>query len=259
MPVRYEVRDKVAVITLDRPDAMNRFDAAMHLELSDTWRRFRDDPAVFVAVLTGAGERAFCTGAEAGSHQGAQGHRGPGVHLWDTRHDWDLQGGLEVWKPIVCAINGHCIAEGLTLALACDLRICSERAVFQYPEVTQGVPTIAGAIRAPRVIGLGAALELLLIGDIVTARRALEMGLVNRVVKPEAVLSEALKLAERLARNAPQAMAATKEMAVRSAAMPFADALRMGEAFRKLVYATEDAQEGQKAAAEKRTYPYRGV
>src|SRR6185295_4029290 len=103
---------------------------------------------------------------------------GPARHLWEMRFDWDLQGGLELWKPTIAAINGYCIGEGLTLALACDLRIASERATFQYPEVQIGLPTIAGAIRAPRALGLASALELLLIGDRIDAARALQMGLV---------------------------------------------------------------------------------
>ena len=122
-----------------------------------------------------------------------------------------------------------------------------------------GVPTIAGAIRAPRVVGLGAALELLLVGDRVDAQRAYDMGLVNKVVPHDELMAEATRWAERLARNAPQAMAATKEMAVRSQTMSFGDALRMGEAFRKLAGGTDDAREGVRAFREKREPDYKGM
>jgi E-phenylitaconyl-CoA hydratase len=264
MAVRYEPKDRVAWITLDRPEALNTFDRAMHNELHDAWIAFRDDAELFVAVVTGAGERAFSAGADVrgfGQQAGAEEKRpmGPGRHLWETRYDWDLQGGLEVWKPTICAINGYCIGEGLTLALACDLRIASDRATFQYPEVQIGIPTIAGAVRAPRVVGLGAALELLLVGDRVDATRAYEMGLVNKVVPHDELLSEAARWAARLAHNAPQAVAATKEVAVRSQALSFHDALRMGEAFRKLAGSTDDAREGIRAFREKRDPEYHGV
>ena len=264
MAVRYEPQDKVAVITLDRPEALNTFDRDMHIELHDAWTAFRDDPSLRVAIVTGAGDRAFSAGADVRTwgraQDSARAHpQGPARHVWDTRFDWDLQGGLEVWKPVICAVNGYCIGEGLTLALACDFRIASERATFQYPEVQIGVPTIAGAIRAPRVVGLGAALELLLVGDRVDAQRAYDMGLVNKVVPHEELMAEATRWAERLARNAPQAMAASKEVAVRSQALSFADALRMGEAFRRLASATEDAREGVRAFREKREPEYTGT
>jgi enoyl-CoA hydratase/carnithine racemase len=264
MAVRYEPKGRVAWITLDRPEALNTFDRAMHNELHDAWMAFRDDPDVWVAVATGAGDRAFSAGADVrgfGQQAAADDKRpmGPGRHMWETRYDWDLQGGLEVWKPTIAAINGYCIGEGLTFALACDLRLASERATFAYPEVQIGIPTIAGAIRAPRVVGLGAALELLLIGDRVDARRAYDMGLVNKVVAHEDLLAEAGRWAERLARNAPQAVAATKEVAVRAQAMSFADALRMGEAMRKIAGSTDDAREGVRAFREKRDPEYHGV
>lgn len=264
MAVRYEPQGKIAYITLDRPEALNTFDRAMHLELHDAWTAFRDDPDMRVAVVTGAGDRAFSAGADVRSwgapQDDARAHPGgPGRHLWETRYDWDMQGGLEVWKPTIAAINGYCIGEGLTLALACDLRISSDKAMFQFPEIQIGVPTIAGAIRAPRVIGLGAAMELLLLGDRVDASRAYDMGLVNKVVPHDDLLTEATRWAERLARNAPQAMAATKEMAHRSTTISFGDALRMGEAFRKLAGGTEDAREGVRAFREKREPDFKGM
>jgi E-phenylitaconyl-CoA hydratase len=243
---------------------LNTFDRAMHIELHDAWVAFRDDPELWVVIVTGAGERGFSAGADVRSWGAAQdtarAHpQGPGRHIWETRYDWDLQGGLEVWKPTISAVNGYCIGEGLTLALATDIRIASERATFQYPEVQIGVPTIAGAIRAPRVVGLGAALELLLVGDRVDATRAYEMGLVNKVVPHEELMPEAMRWAERLTRNAPQAMAATKEVAVRSQTLSFGDALRMGEAMRKLGGGTEDAREGVRAFREKREPEYKGT
>lgn len=265
MAVRYEPEGRIAKITLDRPEALNTFNREMHIELHGAWLAFRDDPDLYVAVVTGAGDRAFSGGADVRSWgepidaDARQHPQGVARHLWETRYDWDLQGGLEMWKPAIAAINGFCIGEGLTLALACDFRIASDRAFFQFPEVQIGIPTIAGAIRAPRVIGLGAALELLLVGDRVDAPRAYDMGLVNKVVPHDDLMAEAMRWADRLARNAPQAMAATKEMAVRSQVISFNDALRMGEAFRKLAGGTEDAREGIRAFRDKRPPEYKGL
>jgi enoyl-CoA hydratase/carnithine racemase len=175
MPVLYEKRDHVAYITLNRPEVLNAFNRAMHQALRAVWEDFREDNDVWVAVLTGAGDRAFSAGQDV-KEIGERRTEGARRSFWETWFGGDLQEGLEVWKPIVAAVNGYCLGEGMTLILACDLRIASERASFGFPEVSLGMPTIVGAVRAPRVVGLGNALELLLVGDRVDARRALEMG-----------------------------------------------------------------------------------
>ncbi len=163
-----------------------------------------------------------------------------------------------MWKPTIAAVNGYCLGEGLTLILSCDFRLASERATFGFPEVNLGIPTIVGAVRAPRVVGLGNALELLLIGDRVDASRAYQMGLLNRVVPHEALASEAEALAQRLCRNGPLAVRCTKEVAYRSLNLPFADAVRMGEGLRRLALQSEDAREGPRAFREKRDPQFRG-
>jgi enoyl-CoA hydratase/carnithine racemase len=255
--VLYEKRDRIAHLTLNRPDALNAFNREMHEELTAAWLDFRDDDDVWVAIVSGAGERAFSAGADVKSFgERPEGGRRPS--LWDSRYDIDLQGGLEVWKPTIAAIDGYCLGEGLTLILSCDFRIASERASFGFPEVNIGLATIVGAIRAPRIVGLGNALELLLIGERVDAKRAYEMSLVQRVVPPERLMDEAETLAQRLCRNGPLAVRATKEMAYRSLEVPFDDAVRMGEAMRRLVNASEDAREGPAAFREKRTPEFKG-
>ena len=259
--VLYETRDRVAYITLNRPESLNAFNREQHDALNAAWLAFRDDDDVWVAVLTGAGDRAFSAGADVKSMPARGGGRPEGERrpsLWETRFDHDLQGGLEVWKPIICAINGYCLGEGLTLALACDFRIASDRASFGFPEVNIGLATIVGAIRAPRVVGLGNALELLLIGERVDAQRAYDMGLVMRIVPHESLQSEAEALARRLCRNGPLAVRCTKEVAYRSQALAFDDAVRMGEAMRRLVNASEDAREGPRAFREKREPQFQG-
>ena len=257
MPVLYEKRDRVAYITLNRPEVLNAFNRAMHQALRAVWEDFREDNDVWAAVITGAGDRAFSAGQDV-KEIGERRAEGARHSFWETWFGGDLQEGLEVWKPIVAAVNGYCLGEGMTLILACDLRIASERASFGFPEVSLGMPTIVGAVRAPRVVGLGNALELLLVGDRVDARRALEMGLVQRVVPHERLSAEAESLARRLCRNGPLAMRCTKEAAVRSLDMPFTEAVRMGEALRRLALQSEDVAEGVRAYLEKREPRFTG-
>ena len=255
--VTYEKRDRIAHITLNRPEVLNAFNREMHQELQKAWLDFREDDDLWVAVVTGAGDRAFSAGADVKA-MGQQRREPARRSFWESWFGDDLQSGLEVWKPTIAAIDGYCLGEGLTLILACDFRIASERASFGFPEVNLGIATIVGAVRAPRVVGLGNALELLLVGDRVDAQRAYDMGLVNRVVAAGAALTEAEALAQRLCKNGPLAVRCTKEVAYRSLQMPFGDAVRMGESLRRLVNASEDAREGPRAFREKRAPEFQG-
>jgi enoyl-CoA hydratase/carnithine racemase len=257
MPVTYEKRDRIAYITLNRPEVLNAFNREMHRRLREAWLDFREDNDVWVALITGAGDRAFSSGQDV-NEIGAGTADAVRRSFWETWFGDDLQSGLEVWKPIVAAINGYCLGEGLTLILGCDFRIASEQASFGFPEVALGLATIVGAVRAPRVVGLGNALELLLTGDRIDARRALEMGLVHRVVPHDEVKAEGERLAQRLSRNGPLAMRCTKEVAVRSLNMPFADAVRMGEGLRRIALQSEDVREGILAFREKREPRFTG-
>jgi enoyl-CoA hydratase/carnithine racemase len=255
--VLYETKDRIARITLNRPESLNAFNADMHRELREAWLAFREDDDAWVAVVTGASERAFSAGADVKALAQAR-DAGPRRSFWENWSAQNLQNGLEVWKPTIAAINGYCLGEGLTLALSCDFRIASERASFGFPEVNIGIATIVGAVRAPRVVGLGNALELLLIGERIDAQRAYDMGLVMRVVPPDQLAEAATALAERLCRNGPLAVRATKEVAYRSLEMPFGDAVRMGESLRRLVNASDDASEGPRAFREKRAPAFKG-
>src|SRR5437016_8099641 len=253
--VLYHRDGHVATITYNRPQVLNAINGELRQDMNAAWNRFREDEDAWVGIVTGAG-RAFCVGADLRDGAGAAGSW-PGS-FWELPTINSFESGMEVWKPTIAAVNGHCLGYGLTLVSACDFVVASEAAEFGFPEVRLGVPTIVGAIRLPGRIGWQNAMELLLTGDRVGARRAQELGLVGWVVPADRVIPEATALAERLLQAAPLAARATKEMAYRGGQLPWVDAVRMGETMRRLVGATEDAGEGRQAMRESRPPRWRG-
>ena len=253
--VLYERDGHIATITYNRPEVLNAINGALRQDLNAAWERFRDDTEAWVAIVTGAG-RAFCVGADLrdGAHSAGQ---WPGS-FWEIPTVNSFESGLEVWKPTIAAVNGFCLGYGLTLVAACDFVVAADDAEFGMPEVRLGVPTIVGAMRLPRRIGMQPALELLLTGERIDAARAAEIGLAGRVVPRSELLTEARRLADRLCAGAPLAVRAVKEMAYRGQTLPWTDAVRMGETMRRVVGATEDAAEGRAAAAERRPPQWRG-
>jgi E-phenylitaconyl-CoA hydratase len=253
--VQYERDGHVATITYNRPEVLNAINGELRQDLNAAWERFRADEEAWVAIVTGAG-RAFCVGADLRDGAAAAG-TWPGS-FWEIPTVNSFESGLEIWKPTVAAVNGYCLGYGLTLVAACDFVIAADDAEFGMPEVRLGVPTIVGAMRLPRRIGLQPALELLLTGERIDAARAAEIGLAGRVVPRAELLREARRLADRLCAGAPLAVRAVKEMAYRGQALPWTDAVRMGESLRRMVLATDDAAEGRAAAAERRVPRWSG-
>jgi (E)-benzylidenesuccinyl-CoA hydratase len=254
-PVGYEQDGHVVTITYNRPDALNAINGAMREGLNAAWARFRDDPDAWIAIVTGAG-KAFCAGADLKDGAGA-------VGTW-TGTFWEIptlnsfESGWEIFKPTIAAVNGPCVGYGLTAVAACDFVIAAESATFSYPEVRIGVPTIVGALRLPPKLGWQPAMELLLLGEPIDAARAHEIGLAWKVVPDDQLLDEARDLAARLGRSAPIAQRAVKEVAWRGRELPWLDAVRFGETMRKVANATEDAQEGLTAFAERREPDWKG-
>lgn len=253
--VRYERDGHVATITYDRPGKLNAIDGAMRDGLNAAFDTFRTDDEAWVGIVTGTG-RAFCAGADP-TGEGNPAGDFPGS-FWERPTVNSLESGWEIHKPLVAAVNGHCLGYGLTLVTWCDLVVASERATFGFPEVRLGIPTIVGAMRLPQRIGWQPAMELLLTGERVDAERAREMGLVGRVVAHDELMDAARALADRLLAGAPLAQRAIKEMARRAPFLPETDAIRFGETMRRVASATEDAAEGAAAARERRDPQWRG-
>jgi E-phenylitaconyl-CoA hydratase len=260
--VLFEKKEKIAIITINRPQAMNSLDGETLEGLNKAWIDFRDDPDLWVAIITGAGDRAFCAGGDLKSLgdyyrsmtpivRREKAEKGPGVG--------GITRNLDIWKPLIAAINGHCLAGGLEIALACDIRIAAETATFGLTEVSRGIiPGAGGTQRLPRLISLTKSLEMILCADRIDAQEALEIGLVSRVVPVKDVMAEAIKTAERICRNAPLAVRAAKEAIYRGLDLPLAEGLRLEQFLAEPIRQTEDAKEGPRAFSEKREPQFKG-
>jgi enoyl-CoA hydratase/carnithine racemase len=253
--VTYELKDHIATITLNRPEARNAINGALRRDLNAAWDRFRDEEDAWVGILTANGS-VFCAGADLNDGEGAVGTFGG--TFWEKPTINSFESGMELFKPTIAAVHGACIGYGLTGVLFCDFVIASTEATFSYPEVSIGVPTIVGAIRLPRRVGWANAMELLLTGKPMSAERAKEIGLVWKLVEPDELLAEARVWAQALTEVAPLAQRATKEVAWRTADMGWIESVRFGETMRKVAGATEDAAEGRRAWRQKRKPDWQG-
>jgi len=256
MALIYEKKDKIAYITINRPEAMNAMDPETYRELSEAWIDIRDDPDVWVAIITGAGDRAFSAGADL---KKTIGRPVEAWHFWQTQEEQILNRGLEVWKPVIAAVNGYCLAGGMTLLLATDIRIAAEHATFGVSEVSRGIlPGNGGTQRTIQQLPYPIAMYLLLTGERMNAEEALRAGLINKVVPLPELMPEAERIARRICENAPLAVRAIKELAVRGQYLPIEYGLRLEQAVQRVLSTTEDAKEGPKAFSQKRRPSYTG-
>jgi E-phenylitaconyl-CoA hydratase len=253
--VTYQLEDHVATITLNRPEARNAINGALRQELNAAWDRFRDEQDAWVGILTANGS-VFCAGGDLKDGEGAVGTFGG--TFWEKPTINSFESGMELFKPTIAAVHGPCIGYGLTGVLFCDFVIASTAAMFSFPEVSIGAPTIVGAIRLPRRVGWANAMELLLTGKPMSADRAKEIGLVWKLVEPDVLQAEARAWARTLTQAPPQAPRATKEVAWRTADMGWIESVRFGETMRKVAAATQDVAEGLRAWREKRKPDWRG-
>ena len=256
MSIDVTVSDHVALVTINRPERLNAMDTEHYEGLSRAWIRVRDDPAIRVAIVTGAGDRAFTVGADLKSFVTRPAELSD---MWLTQRDQLLNRGLEVWKPVIAAVNGHCLGGGTTLLFATDLRVAVPHATFGLSEVKRGlVPGNGGTQRVLGQLPYAIAMELLLTADTIDAATALRWGLVNRVVPPDALLDTAFELAARIAAHAPLAVQGAKELALRSRDVDLATGLRMEQVMNRMLWSTQDVQEGTRAFAEKRPPRFAG-
>jgi enoyl-CoA hydratase len=252
------VRDDghIRTLTLNRPERSNALSESLMRRLVDELFRAAEDRHVRVIVLTGAGERTFCGGAdlkEIGERDRAgEGYRPPMQR--PERNRFEVV--TETYKPTIAALNGHAVAGGFELALACDIRIASEHAMLGLPEAKRGMGANFGSVLLPKLIPMGIALEMLFTGEYISAAAAAHWGLVNRVV-PQAEVAEATAaLAEKIAANAPVSIRRMKEMALKGHALPLAAALRLDVGPNP--YLSEDRQEGIRAYLERRPPQWQG-
>lgn len=249
MGIRLDRTGSIGVITIDRPEKLNALTLAMYDDLGAAFAEVRDDPRIGVAVLTGAGERAFCVGADLGESIPALAEERFDISEWDAAH----QKHSTLEKPVVAAINGLCFGGGFEIMLSTDIRLASADAQFALPETGVGVVPAGGTlVRLIRQIPYALAMDLMLRGARIDAATALRYGLVNRVVAQASLRDEAMGVAEELLARSGTAIATVKRAVRALADLPEADAFRLEAVLGQQAFASADAREGLAAFAERR-------
>jgi enoyl-CoA hydratase/carnithine racemase len=254
MAIDYKKEGRIAIFTINRPQAMNAMDMESMREFREAMADFRDAPELWVGIITGAGEKAFCGGADI---------KDTLPFMKEHRRDqWafppSIMRGLELWKPLIAAINGMALGGGLEIALACDLRIAADNARLGTPEVTLGlIPGWGGTQRLPRMVPYCKAAEILLMGRPIDAQEAYRIGLVNKVVPQAEVLTTAKEWAGIICQAGPLAVRAAKEAMIRGCSLTLEDGLRLENSLVAYLMGTADFAEGTKAFAEKRKPVYK--
>lgn len=249
-----DLRDAVAIVTLNRPDVLNALSLELMARLVELLERHDNDPAVRCIVLTGAGERAFAAGADIGDMADAS-----VVTMYERNQFARWERIRRLRKPLIAAVRGFCLGGGCELAMHCDLIVAGESARFGQPEINIGVmPGAGGTQRLTRAIGKFRAMEMILTGRNMTAREARDAGLVTRVVADEICLEAAVALAREIASKAPLAVRLAKEAVLKAWETSLAEGLEYERKLFYLLFATEDQKEGMRAFREKRPPKYKG-
>lgn len=247
--ILYEKKDKIAVLTFNRPAALNALNTAVNLKLIELLDKAESDADVRVVVLTGSGDKAFVAGADIIEMMEMDAMQAR-LHAIRAKRVTDKIWNLS--KPVIAAINGFCLGGGLEYALSCDLRVASEKARFGLPEINLGIlPGGGGTQRLPRLIGLTKAKELCLTGDMINAAQALELGVVNYVVAPEALMDKAMELAGKIAGKSPTAAALIKAAMNKGTETDLETALMYEIDSFGLCFTTEEQKKGMAAFASK--------
>jgi crotonobetainyl-CoA hydratase len=243
-------RGGTLILTLNRPEARNALDEALIEALGSALIRADEDDGVRAVILTGAGDRAFCAGADLKGRVARRDDRSPSITSPAAQGYYQFYEN-SICKPVIAAVNGFAVGGGFELALACDLVVAADHAEFGLPEVSRGLIGANGVVALARCLPRAIAFEIVLIGDRIPARRAAELGLVNRVVPLERLLEESMSIADRIGDNAPLAVRAAKRLAQSAALAPREEIPSLKTEARQ-VMGSEDAREGARAFAEKR-------
>jgi enoyl-CoA hydratase/carnithine racemase len=249
-PVLFEARDRVALITLNRPEALNAVNPPLGAALNEAMTRFRDDPDLWVAILTGAGERAFCAGADLKWRaQNEELARAPSA----ASRVVFISPEFGCYKPIIAAVNGYAVGGGLELAMACDVIVAAEHAQLGLPEPRRGLMADAGGVqRLVRRVPWHVAMGMILTGTFLTAAEAHRVGLVNEVVPKEQLLAAAERWAATILECSPLAVQASKQAALQGAGWPLEIAMSRSYTLHQRLRLSADFVEGPRAFAEKR-------
>ena len=255
--ISQELRGRVSILTLNRPEAMNAINMKMRGELRTALDELKRDAQVDAVILTGAGEKAFSAGMDLREFA-AMNANIPVAEM--KRFRWEQGEGIAAFdKPIIAAVNGLAIGGGVELTLLCDFAFAADHSSFAFGEVKRGlIPGNGGTQRLSRRVGTARALDMILTGRTVTAAEALSIGLVQYVVPQNELIEQALKLAEMMAANAPVAVRSAKAAIHRGADLTLADGLRLEQDMASFLYTTEDSKEGPKAFLEKRPAVWKG-
>jgi len=260
MPGKYETllfeqRGRVGIITINRPDKRNALNIKTREEGAALLDELRDDNSIGVVVITGAGDKAFIAGADIAEFAGRT-----AMMQRDVMTSRSLFTAIDTFpKPIIAMVNGYCLGGGCELAMACDIRIASERASFGQPEINLGIiPGGGGTQRLTRLVGEGKAMELILGGDIIDAKTAHAIGLVNQVVPAEELEAKTMELANRIAEKSPIALSLAKESVKLASRSNLDEGLRREVDLFALCFSTEDKDEGVSAFLEKRKPEFKG-
>ena len=248
--VIHEIKEGIAYITLNRPEKLNAIDPPMRQQLWDAFQDVDKNPDVRCAIVTGAG-RAFSTGHDLVAMAAGGANEGP-----STGDLYVVQSNI--WKPIISAINGICLAQGCGIALGSDIRIASSKAEFGWPQAKRGIASVSGPALLSQVVPRNIAFEFLFTGDFVDAHKALELMLVNYVVEPDQVMAKSEEIAQKITANAPLSLAAIKEASIKGSEMGLEDRVKFAQNKRNEVLESEDAKEGVLAFAEKRAPVWKG-
>ncbi|GAB5100647.1 enoyl-CoA hydratase-related protein [Caballeronia sp. GAFFF2] len=246
---RYEVEGPLLILTIDRPEVLNALHPQAHRELAEAFDRYAADASLRVAIVTGAGERAFCVGTDLKALAASGDHTKPATGFAGITHRFDL------YKPLIAAVNGLCLGGGMEILAACDLGVASDHAQFGLPEPRVGLAALGGGLlqRLPRQIGMKDAMGLVLTGNRISADEARRIGLLNEVVPAAELMKRARALAEDILACAPLAVQASKQVMLQSLAQAnLAATLHEDYPLARRMLDSDDAREGPKAFAEKR-------